>query len=128
MELTIGLKGTARTTVTPENVAAAMGSGALEVFATPAMVALMEKAALDTLAPCLAEGEGSVGISLEVAHKAATPLGLEVWAECEITEIDGKRIVFSVKAFDKAGEIGSGSHARFIINNQRFMEKAAQKV
>ncbi|MFI3249727.1 MAG: thioesterase family protein [Eubacteriales bacterium] len=127
MELTTGLKGTARTTVTDQNTAATMGSGDLQVFATPSMVALMEKAALTSIVPCLAEGEGSVGISLSVSHQSATPLGLEVWAESELLEVDGKKLTFKVTAFDSAGVIGTGEHQRFIIQNERFMQKASQK-
>ena len=126
-ELQIGLKGVAETPVTEENTAAAMGSGLLPVFATPAMLALMEKAAAASVQPYLAEGQGTVGTRLEVSHLAATPVGLTVRAESELIEIDRRRLVFTVRAWAGEELIGEGTHQRFIIDNARFLEKALAK-
>lgn len=126
-ELKAGIKGNDSVMVEESNTAAAMGSGMLPVFATPAMVALMEKTASESVQPYLEEGCGSVGTSLNVKHVSATPLGMEVRFESELTEVDGRRLVFSVKAFDKAGLIGEGTHERFLIKNESFLKKAEQK-
>ncbi len=126
-ELTIGLKGHAETVVTEQNTAAAMGSGLLPVFATPAMLALMEKAAAGSVQPLLDEGQATVGTRLEVSHLAATPVGMTVRAETELTEIDRKRLCFSVKAFAGEELIGEGRHERFIVNSERFLQKAEAK-
>ena len=126
-ELQIGLKGVAETPVTEENTAAAMGSGLLPVFATPAMLALMEKAAAASVQPYLAEGQGTVGTRLEVSHLAATPVGLTIRAESELIEIDRRRLVFTVRAWAGEELIGEGTHQRFIIDSARFLEKALAK-
>lgn len=122
-----GLKGHAECTVTHELTAAAVGSGSLEVFSTPSMIALIEKAALTSLLPYLAPGESTVGTRLEVAHSSATPLGMTVRAESEVTEVDRRRVVFSVRAYDEAGLIGEGTHERFIVDAEKFMAKCAAK-
>ncbi len=127
MSLTVGLKGRAETTVTAENTAAAVGSGLLPVFATPMMVALMENAAVNTTLGHLAEGEGTVGTRLDLSHDAATPMGMKVWAEAELTAVDGRALTFSVTAYDEAGPIGKGSHQRFIIQNEKFLARAERK-
>ena len=127
-ELRPGIRGHAETTVTEENTAAAMGSGLLPVFATPAMLALMEQAAASSVQPCLAEGEGTVGTRLEVSHLAATPVGLTVRAESELIQVDRRRLVFTVRAWAGEELIGEGRHERFIIQNQRFLEKALAKL
>ena len=126
-ELRPGITGHAETTVNEKNTAAAMGSGLLPVFATPAMLALMEQAAASSVQPYLAEGEGSVGTRLEVSHLAATPIGLAVRAESELTLVDRRRLVFTVRAWAGEELIGEGRHERFIIQNQRFLEKALAK-
>ena len=125
LELTI--QGRAESTVNEQNTAAHMGSGDLPVFATPCMIALMEEASQSSVAPYLEEGQGTVGTRLSVSHDAATPLGMKVWAESCLTEIDGRRLVFEVRAFDECGLIGQGTHERFIIKKQRFLEKAEAK-
>ena len=125
--LSIGLKGLAETLVTEENTAAAMGSGLLPVFATPAMLALMEKAAAGSVQPYLPEGQGTVGTRLEVSHLAATPIGLSVRAESELIAIDRRKLRFSVRAWAEDELIGEGEHERFIIDNARFLEKALAK-
>ncbi len=126
-ELTIGLKGHAETTVNEQNTAAAMGSGLLPVFATPAMLALMEKASVNAVQPFLGEGQGSVGTRLEVSHLSATPLGMTVRAESELIEQDRRKLRFAVRAWAGEELIGEGVHERFIIDNARFMEKALAK-
>lgn len=125
--LELHIKGTAALTVTDEVTAAAVGSGMLPVFATPSMIALMEKAAAESVAPQLDAGMTTVGTKLDVAHTAATPVGMTVRAETELTEIDGRRLIFTVHAFDDAGEIGSGTHERFIVNAEKFLAKAEAK-
>ena len=125
--LSIGLKGLAETLVTEENTAAAMGSGLLPVYATPAMLALMEKAAAGSVQPYLPEGQGTVGTRLEVSHLAATPIGLSVRAESELIAIDRRKLRFSVRAWAEDELIGEGEHERFIIDNARFLEKALAK-
>lgn len=127
MSLTVGLKGHAGSTVTEQNTAAAVGSGALPVFATPMMVALMEAAAVNALAGCLEEGQGTVGTRMDVSHDSATPVGLKVWAEAELTNVEGRALTFTVTAFDEAGPIGKGHHTRFIVQNEKFMVKANGK-
>ncbi|NCB52361.1 MAG: hypothetical protein EOM54_10865 [Clostridia bacterium] len=127
MTIEIGLKGSAEKVVTHELTAAAVGSGAQEVFATPAMISMMEMASLSSLIPYLAPGQSSVGTRVNVSHLSATPIGMKVRAESEIIEIDRKRIVFSVKAYDEAGLIGEGTHERFIIDIEKFMAKNAEK-
>lgn len=126
--LEVGIKGNDEIKVVAENTAKSVGSGMLEVFATPAMIALMEKTASESVMPYLDEGEGTVGISLNVRHVSATPIGLTVFCESELVEIDRKRLVFSVKASDEKGLIGEGTHERFVINNEKFMEKTIAKL
>lgn len=126
--LEAGIKGTGFVEVVRENTAAAVGSGMLEVFATPMMIALMEKTACESVAPYLEEGSGTVGTELNVKHVAATPIGMQVTCETELVEVDGRRLVFHVKASDEAGLIGEGTHERFIINNEKFQSKANGKL
>ena len=123
-----GLKGRAETVVSPANTADAVGSGLVPVFATPSMIALMEGAAVNAVLPCLAEDEGTVGTLLNVAHSSATPIGMKVWAEATLTAVDGKKLTYEVAAFDEAGEIGRGTHERFVIKPERFLAKAQGKL
>ncbi len=125
--LELHIKGTAALEVTDKVTAAAVGSGMLPVFATPSMIALIEKAAAESVAPQLEAGMTTVGTRLDVAHTAATPVGMTVRAVTELTEIDGRRLIFTVHAFDDAGEIGSGTHERFIVNAEKFLAKAEAK-
>ena len=127
MSLTVGSKGRAEVLVTEANTAAAVGSGLVPVFATPYMVALMENAAVNAVQAGLEEGQGTVGTKLEVTHDAATPVGMKVWAEAELTAVEGKKLTFTVRAFDEAGPIGGGTHERFIITVDRFLAKAEAK-
>ena len=123
----IGIKGRAETVVNHENTAKFVGSGEREVFATPQMIALMELAAASSVAGELEEGQGTVGTLLNVSHDAATPLGMKVWAETELVEVDRRRLVFDVKAYDECGLIGQGKHERFIIQNDMFLAKVNAK-
>lgn len=127
MSITIGMKGRAESVVTPQNTADAVGSGLVPVFATPYMVALMENAAVNAVQGGLEEGQGTVGTRLDVTHDAATPIGMKVWAEAEVTAVEGKKITLSVRAFDEAGPIGGGTHQRFVITVDRFLAKAQSK-
>ncbi len=127
MPLVVGLKGRCESAVVETNTAAAVGSGLLPVFATPMMVALMENAAVNALEGQLPEGQGSVGTHLDISHDASTPIGMKVWAEAELTAVNGRALTFSVTAYDEAGPIGKGTHQRFIIQNEKFMLKAQQK-
>ena len=125
--LEAGIKGTQEVKVTEENTALTMGSGTLKVFATPSMIALMEKTAWQSVAPHLDEGSGTVGTQLNVSHLSATPLGMTVRCESELTEVDGRKLVFKVAAYDNAGLIGEGTHERFIVKNEKFQAKADSK-
>lgn len=122
-----GIKGCAEDTVSEKNVASRIGSGVVDVYATPCLIGLMEEAAQTSVAPFLDEGMTTVGTKLNVSHDAATPIGMKVRAESELTEIDGRRLVFSVKAYDDCGMVGQGEHERFIIKLDRFMEKVNAK-
>ena len=126
--LQTGITGEARCLVTAENTAAAMGSGELEVFATPAMIALSEKAAWQSVALHLEEGCGTVGTALRVRHLSATPVGMEVTAKTELCQIDGRRLVFQVEVRDAKGIVGDGEHERFIVKNESFVRKAKGKL
>ena len=127
MSITVGMKGQSETVVTPEKTADAVGSGLLPVFATPAMIALMENAAVKAVQEALEEGQGTVGTLLNVTHDAATPVGMKVWAEAEVTAVEGRKLTYTVTAYDEAGPIGKGEHQRFIIQSDRFLAKAQAK-
>lgn len=126
--LTLNIKGNEELLVDENYSAKTMGSGTLEVFATPAMIALMEKTAWKSVQDHLDEGQGTVGIALDVKHVAATPLGMKVCCESLLIQIDGKKLTFSVKAYDEVGLIGEGTHERFIVMNEKFQNKANEKV
>lgn len=128
MSVTVGIKGRAEDIVHNGNTAQAACSGALPVFGTPFMCALMEKAAWTSIAPYLNEGEGTVGTKLNISHDSASPVGMKVWAESEVTLVDGKRIELKVEAYDEKGLIGKGTHERFIIANERFLTKTQRKL
>lgn len=128
MEITIGSKGEARTMAEREDTALEVGSGSLLVYATPCMVALMEGAACEAIAQYLPEDKTSVGTALEISHISATPVGLEVWAEAEVTAVDGNTVTFQVTAFDEAGKIGEGIHKRVVVSTQRFLDKTYAKL
>ena len=128
MALTLGLCGTAATTVTQEKTAAACGSGSLPVFGTPFMLALMEEATCNAVSTALEEGQSTVGVSMDIQHSAPSPLGMEVRAEATLTEVNGKMLTFSVTAYDQAGEIGSGTIRRCIIRSESFMSRCQSKL
>ena len=128
MSVTVGMKIRVEEVVTEQNTAICAGSGTLPVFATPFMCALMEKAAWMAIAPELNEGDSSVGTKLNISHLSATPVGLKVWAESEVTAVDGKRIEFKVTAGNEKGLIGEGTHERFIVTDERFLAKTAKKL
>ena len=128
MEITVGLKGEVFTQVEREDTAKEVGSGDLLVYATPCMVALMEGAACEAIAECLSDSQTSVGTGLNIEHISATPVGLEVRAEAEVTEVNGKVITFALRAYDEAGEIGRGTHTRVLVNSQKFLEKTYNKL
>ena len=119
-----GQTATATVTVTESNIAKTMKSGSLEVFATPAMCALMEEAAQAAVQPYLEEGEGTVGIALSITP---TPLGATVTAKAIVSAIEGRKITFDIEASDGVGIIGRGTHERFVINNEKFMAKVASR-
>lgn len=125
--ITIGIRGKKTLTVTDNLTAKAVGSGGLAVFATPSLVALMEATAMESLLPVLAAGEGTVGTAIAVKHTAATPVGMAVRCESELIAVDGRRLTFHIAAYDDAGPIGTAEHERFVIDNERFMQKAEGK-
>lgn len=108
--------------VTPNDTATAYGSGLVEVFATPAMIALMEKTALQLVAPHLEEGKNTVGTEIAVKHIKATPLGKRVQSFAKLVEVNGPKLKFKVEAYDEDGLIGTGFHKRYIIDEKAFME------
>ena len=114
-------------TVSDRNIASTFGSGGLAVYATPAMIALMEGAALSAVEPFLPAGWSTVGTELNVKHISATPPGMKVHARAELLNIDGRALSFKVEAFDEAGKIGEGMHSRFIVENERFLAKIGSK-
>jgi len=113
--------------VTENNVATNVGSGKVRVFATPMMIGLMEKAACLSIEPVLEKGQSSVGTHIDVKHCSATPIGMKVWADTEVIEIDRRRVTFKVQAFDEKGLIGEGTHDRFIIDVDKFINKTNEK-
>ncbi len=124
----VGLKNECQIVVSDSLSAKAMGSGSLMVYATPAMVALMEKTAAESVEPYLGEGKTSVGTKIEVQHLAATPLGMTVSCKSELTAIEDRKLVFEIEAFDEAGLIGKAYHERFIVASERFVEKTYEKL
>lgn len=125
--LQTGIQGKASVIVSDKNTAAAMKSGLLNVYATPMMVALMEDASMQSVQPYLKEGQTTVGTLVNVKHISATPEGMTVTAQSELIEVDGRRLVFKVSAHDGASLVGEGTHERFIIDAERFMEKTRAK-
>lgn len=119
----IGLCGRAETLVSSINTATAMKSGALEVFATPSVVALIEQACYESVAEYLDKEMGSVGVLINIKHIAATACGKKVWAKSKLISAEGRHLVFEVAAFDEDKKIAEGTHERVIINCEKFMEK-----
>lgn len=119
----IGMTFTSETVVALSNSAVTMGSGDLEVFATPAMVALMENAAMNAVAPALPQGSTTVGAEMNTTHIKPSAIGAKVQATATLTAIEGRKLTFAVEAADEAGTIGKGTHVRFIVDKERFMAK-----
>ena len=130
MKLETGICGEQSVRVSAENTAKTMGSGTLDVFATPALVALAEKTCWQSVAPALEAGSGTVGTKLELEHTAPTPVGMTVRATATVTGVseNGKLITFRVEASDDWGPIGEGTHTRAIIANDRFLQKCNSKL
>lgn len=119
----VGLKYESTVVVSQSNTAATLGSGDMDVFATPAMVALMENAAMLAVAAHLPEGSASVGTQMNTSHIKASPLGATITASAELTEVEGRKLTFAVKAWDEKGTIGEGVHTRFVVDRERFLSK-----
>jgi len=128
MEIKTGTVYTAETVVDKTNIASALGSGLVDVYATPMMVALLELAASECIKPFLEPGQVSVGGHVNVSHVAATPVGMKVTATATVSAVDRRRVDFHVTMRDKAGEIGSGTHTRFIVDKDKFTAKANEKL
>jgi predicted thioesterase len=126
-ELKPGLTGQAGLVVGPDHLASAVGSGLVDVFSTPMLIALMENAAVDAVAPALAANQTSVGVHLDVKHLAATPRGMRVCAHAELTGVNGRMLTFKVWADDERDRIGEGTHQRAVIDRARFEQKVAEK-
>ena len=126
-ELSNGVRGTREVTVNNQNTARALGSGGLDVYATPAMIADLEFCAAASVHPLLPAGSSTVGTRIDIKHLSATPVGMLVRCETELIEIDRRRLVFSCRVYDDAGLIGEGTQERFIVDNAKFMEKTEQK-
>ena len=124
----VGMTHTITEVVTEEKTAAKVGSGLLPVYATPAMIALMEKCASECVAPYIEEGKSSVGTMLQVKHLAASPIGITITCTATLTEIDGRRLGFTLAVSDEKGPIGEGTHERFVIDIDRFMAKCQSKL
>lgn len=118
-----GLKHISTTTVTAANTALTMGSGDMEVFATPAMVALMENAAMKAVAPHLPEGSTTVGAMMQTSHIKPSAPDETVTAEAVLQEVDGRKLTFRVTAYDSEGTIGEGIHIRYIVDRERFLSR-----
>ncbi|MDD2497403.1 MAG: thioesterase family protein [Desulfitobacteriaceae bacterium] len=127
LNLKVGLTGEAQDSVTTENTAKKYGSGSIDVYATPAMIGLIENAALSAVDSLLPEGFTTVGIELNVKHLAATPIGMAVKAKAALVQVDGRRLVFKVEAFDDVEKIGEGEHQRFVVQVDKFMAKSINK-
>ena len=123
----IGIKGHREQIVTPDLTADRIGSGLVKVFATPMMIALVEQTCNESVVPYLEPGQGTVGTHVDVSHCAATPVGMRVWCDSELMEVDRRRLVFAVKAYDECGLIGEGRHERFIIDSVKFQAKIDAK-
>ncbi len=127
IELPIGMKNSYDVDVTEENTASRVRSGGVPTFSTPSLIAGMECCCSNSMLPYLEEGQGSVGIRIEVRHMASTPIGMHVHIESELVEQDRRRLVFRVKAFDEIEQVGEGMHERFIIDTDRFLAKSTAK-
>ncbi len=125
--ISVGLMGYAEVRVESDKTAVSVGSGSLQVFATPMLLALMENAAVNALVGCLEEGYTTVGTRAQLTHSAATPLGMHVRAQAVLKEIDERKLTFSVQAFDEIEMVGEGTHERLIVQEERFFKKVEGK-
>lgn len=125
--LQIGMTAEKSEEVTENNTAIKYGSGGVAVYATPAMIGIMEGTCLAAVDPFLPEGMSTVGIHLDIKHTAATPVGMSVRATAKLIEISGKRLTFTVEAYDNKEKIGEGTHQRYIIDLAKFLQKAQEK-
>jgi fluoroacetyl-CoA thioesterase len=125
--LKAGLTGEASMKVAAGNTAIEVGSGSVPVFATPMLVALMENAAINAVQGDLPPGQTTVGIKVDIAHTAATPIGKTVTARAELTVVDGRRLIFAVSAVDESGSVGHGTHERFTVDLEKFLAKVKAK-
>lgn len=125
--LEVGIQGQQSAVVNESTTARVMGSGSLDVYATPAMIALIEKTAMLSVAPELEVGQGTVGTDLKVQHLASTPVGMTVTAKTELIEVDRRRLVFSAEVYDEVGLVGKGTHERFVIDEAKFQAKTDAK-
>lgn len=128
MEISVGMTGEVFTMAEREDTALEVGSGSVLVYATPCMAALMEGAACEAIQEALPESKTSVGTYLQLEHLSATPVGMEIRAQATVTAVEGSIVTFSVEAFDEVGKIGEGIHKRAIVNTQKFLEKAYNKL
>ena len=124
----IGIENTVLSKVNETNTALSMGSGGLEVFATPAVSALMEKAAFELIQPYLDEGITTVGTMISLEHISASPIGADITAKAVLTDIDGRKFCFDIFAYDNVGLIAQGKHERFSVKTESFMKKADTKI
>ncbi len=118
-----GLTASSTTVVSKNNTALTLGSGDLEVFATPAMIALMENAAMMAVAPSLEDGSTTVGVEMKASHIKASGVGSEIVATATVESVEGRKITFKVEARDSEGVIGEGEHTRFVVDKVKFMQK-----
>ena len=126
--LTVGIEGKGTVVVAERHTARVRASGTLDVFATPAMIELIEETAWKSVAKELDEGSTSVGTNLNVRHLSATPVGMKLTCKTKLVETDGRRLVFDVEVFDEAGKVGEGTHERFIVQSEKFQKKADGKL
>ncbi len=128
MSLEVGMKNKIERIVGREQLASSIGSGGLDVYATPSMILMMEEVCFNCVQAEVGEGNSTVGTRLNVSHDSPTPLGAKVFCECELIEVDKRRLTFNVTAYDESGVIGKGTHERFIVGVDKFMNKVNEKV
>ena len=124
----IGIKNQIELKVTLEKTAKVVGSGLLEVFSTPSMIALMEQTAAESVEKELEPGTTTVGVKINVDHLAATPIGMNVVCRSALVQVDGRKLIFEIEASDEVGVIGKAYHERFIVDSKRFMDKTLSKI
>ena len=125
--IVVGKTAAVSATVDESDTACAVGSGSLDVFATPMMIALMERAACEILSGALEAGQTSVGTQINVSHTAASPAGSKITAAATVTSVGGRKVEFAVTASDGTGEIGNGTHTRVIVDEAKFLAKLSGK-